>query len=138
MTSTWRTPGPVAPTEPPRTWISSATGPPDRSRELGRFVRQEAPARGSKRPIPGTVPGMNPGVAEPDRIARELRRAMGGWRMRRDPVALRLAIVRLLAMPEMAEARAPHVEDRSRCYTTTRLRSWPGLQRPARPGSRRW
>jgi hypothetical protein len=44
------------------------------------------------------------GPGEPDRIARELRRAMGVWRMRRDPVALRLAIERLLAMPEMGGA----------------------------------
>jgi len=32
---------------------------------------------------------------------------MGVWRMRRDPVALRLAIERLLAMPEMAKAGKP-------------------------------
>jgi hypothetical protein len=68
-------------------------------------VRQEAPGSGPGRPIPGTVPGIGATVAQPDRIARELRRAMGVWRMRRDPVALRLAIERLLAMPEMTEPR---------------------------------
>jgi len=62
-------------------------------------MRQEPPGRGPGRPILGTVPRMSGGVAEPDRIARELRRAMGVWRTRRDPVALRLAIERLLAMP---------------------------------------
>jgi hypothetical protein len=40
---------------------------------------------------------MGAAVAQPDRIARELRRAMGVWRKRRDPSALRLAIERLLA-----------------------------------------
>jgi hypothetical protein len=70
-------------------------------------VRQEAPGSGPKRPIPGTVPGMSAGVVEPDRIARELRRAMGVWRMRRDRVALRRAIERLLAMPEMGDPGAP-------------------------------
>jgi len=73
---------------------------------LGTFVRQEAPGSGLGRPIVGTVPGMSVHVGEPDRIGRELRRAMGVWRLRRDPVALRLAIERLLAMPEMAEPAA--------------------------------
>jgi hypothetical protein len=57
---------------------------------------------GPERPILGTVPGIAMGPGEPDRIARELRRAMGVWRKRRDPSALRLAIELLLAMPEMA------------------------------------
>jgi hypothetical protein len=70
---------------------------------LGRFVRQEAPAGGRERPILGTVPGIRAGVVKPDRVARELRRAMGVWRMRRNRVALRVAIEWLLAMPEMAE-----------------------------------
>jgi hypothetical protein len=43
---------------------------------------------------------------EPDPVAREPRRAMGVWRIRRDPVALRLAIKRLLAMPETAQPAA--------------------------------
>jgi hypothetical protein len=79
---------------------------PQGERELGRVVRQETPAGGQERPIPGTVPGMSAGPPEPDRVGRELRRAMGVWRMRRDPVALRLAIERLLAMPEMAQPAA--------------------------------
>jgi hypothetical protein len=77
-----------------------------RDRELGRSVRQETPAGGPERPIVGTVPGMSAGAPEPDRVTRELRRAIGVWRMRRDPVALRLAIERLLAMPEMAHPAA--------------------------------
>jgi hypothetical protein len=72
---------------------------------LGTFVRQEPSGNGPDRPILGTVPGMNAGVGEPDRVARQLRRAIGVWRMRRDPAALRLAIERLLAMPEMGEPR---------------------------------
>jgi len=73
---------------------------------LGRVVRQEAPAGGQERPILGTVPGIREGAAAVDPVARELRRAMGVWRLRRDPVALRLAIERLLAMPEMAQPAA--------------------------------
>jgi hypothetical protein len=89
--------------EPP--WLltaSTSTRAEDaRDGKLGTFVRQEAPKSGPGRPIPGTVPGIGAGGVEPDRIARELRRAMGVWRVRRDPAALRVAIERLLAMPEM-------------------------------------
>jgi len=77
-----------------------------RDGKLGTFACQEAPGSGPKRPILGTVPGMPVGATEPDRIARELRRAICVWRMGRDPVALRLAIERLLARPEMVRARA--------------------------------
>jgi hypothetical protein len=94
--------------EPPWLLTASTSTRVERRRDgkLGTFVRQEAPGSGTKRPIPGTVPGISQGVAAPDRIARELRRAMGVWRMRRDPVALRVAIERLLAMPEMAQLAA--------------------------------
>jgi hypothetical protein len=92
--------------EPP--WLLTAsTSTRDegaRDQKLGTFVRQEAPGSGPVRPILGAVPGMSGGAPAPDRIARGLRRAMGVWRTRHDPTALRLAIERLLAMPEMAES----------------------------------
>jgi hypothetical protein len=89
--------------EPPWLLTASTSTRAGRRRDgkLGTFARQEAPAGGQERPILGTVPGLGPGAAEPDRIPRELRRVMGVWRKRRDPVALRLAIERLLTMPEM-------------------------------------
>jgi len=93
--------------EPPWLLTASASTRAEgaRERELGRFVRQEATGSGPGRPIPGTVPGIGAGGVEPDRVARELRRAMGVWRRLRDPVALRLAMERLLAMPELAKPR---------------------------------
>jgi hypothetical protein len=95
--------------EPPWLLTASTSTRADgaRDRKLGTLQRQEPPGSGPERLIPGTVPGISSGVAEPDRIARELRRAIGVWRMRRDRVALRLAIERLLAMPEMVEPRTP-------------------------------
>jgi hypothetical protein len=63
--------------------------------------RQEVPGGGRKQPILGTVPRIRDG-GELDRVARELRRAMGVWRMTRDPAELRRAIQRLLEMPELS------------------------------------
>lgn len=85
-------PGPVrgGGLEPPWLLTASTSTRAERAkdRELGRFVRQEAPAGDPERPIPCTAPGIGGGVLEPDRVARELRRAMGVWRVSWDPLAL--------------------------------------------------